>query len=382
MNTIEFRLDPVSAAKTIAKAKKLCARANKRGLSGGWKVIGVTQSEVRDPLTGLTHFYDVLTIEGEPFQYNGWTFVASVEWIEGQPFVGSVPTYQGPEVDRDALIQGWCDHCKTKRARNKVMIVESASEGRKQVGSSCIKDFLGHDIKPTYFASPSESDFEGGIANQPYAAGTVDVLAVAVAVVETYGWVSKAMAESKTPTAHEVNNYLFDRGPGGQRIRHDVGAITPAHFEYATKVQNWVLNEWQGTGGYADNLRLAASLSRTDYRTLSTLVSAIGTYQKAQSDAAARANENITEARYAEDGQKITVDVEVTSVREFEGDYGHFAYVTFKSPTHRFKWKASARVPKQGQQITLTGTVKGTDEYQGAVFTVLTRCKFEIRETV
>lgn len=380
MQTLTFKIDPASSAATIAKANKLCNRASNKGLSGGWKVVGISQVEERDPNTGLLYFWDVLTIEGEPFQFNGWTFVASIEWLEGKPFVATIPTYEGPEVDRAALVDGWCDHCQTKRRRNKVLIVEHPEQGRKQVGSNCVKDFLGHDIKVTYLAGPSEGDFADGIASQPYAADTVQVLAAAVAVIGKYGWVSKTQAhiDENTPTSHEVSAYLFDRGKAGQAVRSDVGPITQAHIDYATAVIGWVQDEWQGKGDYAENLRLAVGLKVTGHKTLGTLISAVSVFQKAIADTAARAAENITEDRYAPDGERITIEVEVTSVRYFQSDYGTFAYVTFKSATHRFKWKATgSSIPEQGATIRLTGTVKGVDEYNGAVFTVLTRCKFD-----
>jgi hypothetical protein len=384
--TIEITLDPASAAATIAKAEKLCARASSKGLSGGWKVVGVQTVKRRDEFNPLIEYIvDVLTIEGTPFAYNGWNFVAGIEWIEGKPFVGVLPGYEGAAIDREALKVNWCDHCRSTRKRNKVYIVESADAGRKQVGSTCLRDFLGHDIRATYFLGLSEIEDElsGGSGWTPSKASTLTALAVGVAAIEALGWVPTSQQETKTPTRTTVSDYLFANGTTGAEARKAVGLVTEAHTLKAATVLHWITTEFAGSGDYAENLRVAASLSETDYRTLGVLVSGIAAYDKAQAAAAARIEEGstLTEARYAEDGQRITVEVEVTSVRHFQSDYGTFAYITFKSGTHRFKWKATGyQLPETGQHLTLTGTVKGVDEYQGAVFTVLTRCKFTVKE--
>lgn len=377
MTTIEFRLDPSSATATIAKAQKLCDRASKKGLGGGWKILGVTSTTERDQW-GITRYYDTLTIEGTPFIYNGWQFVAAIEWVEGKPFVSTLPGYEGDVIDRDALKVGYCDHCKTTRKRNKIYIVESSTEGRKQVGSSCIKDFLGHDVTPSYIVGAKEfDDVNQGWGFTPQAVDTLDALAVAVAVVEQKGWVPASQKYGSVTTREWVNKYLFHNDWDAKEFRAEIGKPDAGQYAKAQTVLDWVANEFAGTSDYAQNLKLAASLERTTYKTLGTLVSAVGTYDTARANEAARVTENLSEEQYAPEGERITVPVEVTSVRYFDSIYGRYAYVTFKSATHRFKWKATGEnVPTEGDQLVLTGTVKGTDQFNGAVFTVLTRCKF------
>lgn len=374
--TIEFRLDPASASATIAKAEKLCERATKKGLSGGWKVIGVTSISERDQF-GITRYYDILTIEGTPFTFNGWQFVAAIEWVEGKPFVSTLPGYEGDSVDRDQLKVGYCDHCQTTRKRNKVYIVEN-SQGRKQVGSSCIKDFLGHDITPSYIIGPSEFDeVNQGWGQTPQSVNTIDALAVAIAVIEQRGWVPASQKYGSVTTRESVAKYLFQNDSYAKEFRAEIGKPDAGQYAKAQTVLNWVANEFTGTSDYAQNLKTAASLERTTQKTLGTLVSAISTYDSARANEAARVVENLAEEQFAPEGERITIPVEVTSVRHFQSAFGMYAYVTFKSATHRFKWKATGEnIPEQGDEIVLTGTVKGTDQFNGAVFTVLTRCKF------
>jgi hypothetical protein len=74
----------------------------------------------------------------------GWTFTAKIEKLDGGKNVVA-------RIDDHAHIpqSAWttdmvCEHCGVKRDRNAVfMLTEDATGGKKLVGSSCMKDFLG-----------------------------------------------------------------------------------------------------------------------------------------------------------------------------------------------------------------------------------------------
>ena len=369
-----------SGQKTVRKVERLCARAAKKGLSGGWQVADVKTVTETDPDTLITRFYDVLTLQGEPFAYEGWKFVARVEWLEGLPFVSLLPGYEGEDVSRYDVKPGHCDHCGTNRQRNAVYIVENA-DGRQQVGSSCLKDFTGHDVAAAFEAHDTNSDEESfGPSSWRAEAKTTDVMAIALRIVKLEGYCSKKNAlGGKTATANQVSDYLWRYDSYGKDYQKKIGAVTDEDRAAATTILDWVKTEFSQSGDYAENLRIAASLETTTPKTLGTLVSAIAAKGITEEREATKAASNIVEERYAADGEKITVEVDVATVRWVQGFYGTFAFVTFTSDTHRFKWKATgALVPEQGTKIVLTGTVKETDEFNGALYTVLTRCKFEL----
>ena len=71
---------------------------------------------------------------------DGWRLIAKLDFATGLPIVSTVPgeTY-GQEPDR-----AHCDHCGVRRDRNTVYCVQHDNGSRKQVGSTCIADFLGH----------------------------------------------------------------------------------------------------------------------------------------------------------------------------------------------------------------------------------------------
>lgn len=374
--TIQISLNPASRDATIRKVERLCKRAATKGLSGGWHIAGIETITETDQ-NGLTRYREVITLEGTPFAYNGWQFVAAVEWLEGQPFVSMLPGYDGDQIDRDALIVGHCDHCNTTRNRSKVYIVESA-DGRMQVGSSCVKDFIGHDVSAVLIYPEDDTDTENFGYWQPRAL-TVEALAVAIRIARKRGYRTQRNAEHGKPSTGSLTTaYLFWDDKPAKDLRRDIGTLTEDDYAEARKIIEWVATEFTGTGDYAENLRVAASLEVTTSKTLNTLVSALSAKGYAEQRAAEQAASTITNERFAADGEKVSIEADVTMVRFVDGMYGRFAYVTLLTATHQFKWKATGRdIPEQGTRVALTGTVKGLDEWNGVVSTMLTRCKFQ-----
>ena len=389
---LRFRLDPLEIEMSIAKAEKLCARASKKGLSGGYSVVGVettTISSEDDFGNEVAVQIHELVIVGEPIKYEGWTFVAVVEWLEGKPFVSKVPSYEGPEVGAETLIEGACDHCSTSRRRKQVVIVEKDGV-RKSVGSTCVKDFLGWQFNASYLTDPT-STFEDSFGGYGGFSGTdtKHVLAVAVAIVEQEGWKSRSAAQfGGGSTADAVNDYLYGKSDYSYKFRRRIGAPTAAHYAEAARLLDWI-QSWTAQGDYAANLKVAASLEFTGSKTLGTLISVIGTEGRDRAVAAEKAAataklEGFTEARYAEDGTKIELEAKVLSKRWYEGTYGPIALVIFAADGYRFQWWGTAACIQElneGATVFLKGTVKGVKEHEDKTYTVLTRCKTSVLET-
>jgi len=74
------------------------------------------------------------------------------------------------------------------------------------------------------------------------------------------------------------------------------------------------------------------------------------------------------------------LELAVTNVREYEGDYGTTTYITFRDAEGRtLQWKASGtRDLEVGHNVKLTGTVKKHEVYRERNITQLARCVYEI----
>ena len=381
MTRREIKIDPqLNVAATKDKAEKLAARAIKKGLAGGYTVDIETRIE-EGPEGPVEVRY--LVIEGAPARVEGFTFVALVEWIGDQSVVTGSPYYEGQPVDRSTIVKGGCDHCGVNRQRKSVIIVENAEGERKQVGKSCVKDYLGNALALSWFKSAGDvfEEFEGYTGFGSPLEQVSEILSIAACVVRTRGWVSRTNASilDKTATADLVDFWLGP-APSKQeeyyewvklREGYDITIDQPAAqaaLEFAKTLpdtSDWALN-------------LKAVVSQDYFNTqkhLGLVVSLAGVHARSLQKQAEEAADPVVEEPYGTVGEKITVEVKVVSSTAFETDYGLTFANTFTGDGHRFKWLTGTRSFEEGETFTLKGTIKKYDEWNDKVFTVLTRCK-------
>lgn len=377
MTRYEYKLNPaLDVATTLAKAQRLADRATKKGLSGGYTVTTETRQETTEQGVFEATY---LVVEGSPAKYNGYTFVASVEWVNGSPVVTGSPYYEGEPVDRSALVKGACDHCGVNRTRRSVVVVETESGERKQVGKSCVKDYLGNSLAVSWFApaDPFE-EFDGYGGYGTPLESTLYILTVAASVVRQRGWVSRGNAEylGKTATADLVALYN-DPAP---RSDHDValqrelrngfdaevdGAAALAALEFGKALEP--------TSDWAQNLQAVIASEWFNPKYTALVVSLAGVYAKSLQKQALEA-EPVVEEPYGKVGDKVTLTLKVVSSSAFDTQYGLTYANTFTADGHRFKWLTRYGF-EPGETVTLKGTIKKFDEWNDKVFTVLTRCK-------
>ena len=370
------RVDPYEAHKSLAKAQKIAARTAKRGLEGGYKV---WLEETTDD-QGTT--WQELCWEGEPPRFGGWTFVAVVEWLEdGQPMTRVMPGYEGPVVDRERASDRLCDHCGTRRQRNALVVVESATEGRKFVGSTCVKDYLGWTFHPTFL--PEDGDFEEiGGGSTPITYLTHSILLQSAMMARGFGWHPRSLPGYAT--ADRVATLLSGTGKTYESLKAEMKAID-LHIEDQDEAAVadalvW-LDEQTGESEYIYNLRATVTQDHIGWRSLGLAASLVPVAMKSRArDAEKRAEakaENLTEAIYAEPKTRVTITVKVTGISDWSSDYGVQHMHTFVGEGHRFQWKTGSIRLEEGETYTLTGTVKGEHEYKGRIYTQLLRCKIQ-----
>ena len=379
--TREWRLDPAEVTASLAKVEKIIARANKKDLQGGWSV------KVQTTETGE----QILILSGSSFKYNGWTFVASVEWLpNGEAITKSSRLYEGEAITSELLQKNLCQHCQTNRARKTQIIVEKDSE-RKIVGSTCVKDFLGWEFTPTIFADIEEQveEFFSG-SGFAWSSPITDVLVTALGIVEIDGGYSKR-SEYGNGTVDIVRGIYFSRTTYGD-YREKLKELNNNKLSEITDKANTIIAQVREltkdvTNDYARNLRSAFTGDIAYQSSFGLIVSAI-TFVKneelkeqkrlAEEQAEADLESDITETiQFAPDGSKIAVEGKVIDQFGFETAYGFSTIVTFSANGFRFKWFASGGKDFEiGKVYKVAGTVKGLDDYKGKISTLVTRCKF------
>lgn len=378
------RLNPYEAELSLTKAQKIADRTRKQGLEGGYKVWLDTETETKKDRLGreFTVTHKVICWKGEPVKLPGWRFVAVVEWLGDDPITRMLPGYEGEMIDRAWIAEQVCDHCGTKRRRNHVLVVEDAEGTRKRVGSSCCQDFLGWRFSPSFFPEVPEDEERG--TRMPVTVSTQYLLETAAMMARGFGWVpaSRSSEMGETSTADRIRTLLWASGKTLDALEREMREREAAPSDQdAVDVEAalaWVA-EQSPDSEYIANLQVALAQPTTRTKELGLVVSAVPVALKALDRKRERAEadkaEGVVEERFAEDKARITVDLKVVGVSSWASDYGTQYMHTFVGDGHRFQWKTGARCLHRGETYSITGTVKGIHEYQGRLYTVLTRCK-------
>jgi hypothetical protein len=378
--TVQLSADQVEA--TRAKFAKINERAARRGLAGRLELTAEPVTVTETNAFGFTVEYSAFecSITGEAPKYGDWTFAARLDWDEFAGLI--VATAPGVEsVDRSTVREGWCDHCKTVRDRKVTYLVRHADGRQLQVGSTCLKDFLGWSASIAWLDAPEESelgDWCGAYGERVY---TVEsVLAIAWAVVKAYGFVRSGYSNSTVSAVRTVLN------PGRNRYDREFAdrmrPLADEAMERAQELRAFLLSDaFNGNSEYVINLKAIAAGDLVTARYLGILASAPQAWARAtERDLVRRAKESKLSEWIGAEGDKIASFTGVIeSLRWLENDFGSTALYTIRNGETGavVKWFASrpALGEETGVTVTIKGTVKKLDEYNGIKATVLTRCK-------
>lgn len=87
----------------------------------------------------------LVVLEGEPPALAGWTLAAVVDHRGEEPRL-RVASSAAPALDPQRFREPRCDHCRLRRRRVETYVVwHAATQRLRQVGTGCLRDFLGHD---------------------------------------------------------------------------------------------------------------------------------------------------------------------------------------------------------------------------------------------
>ncbi len=317
MTTHRYEIDgTINVAATIAKAQKIAAKATKKGLIGGYTI---TTETVTSQVAFGHEVKTYLIIEGEPAKYQGWSFVAKVEFINGEPVVTGSRWYSGSQVDRSTLRKNWCDECGKAIARSKVIIVEDEAGQRKQVGTACVKDFLGADVSPTWYDTrdPFSAEF-GGYSGGVRVFEVAEVTAAAATIVRQAGFTSRqAAGYDGVATAQIVTTFIG----GSPRIEEQIavqkrfGQITDADRSVAQAAIEWVRGVSDGSD-WALNAQAVLTGEFIERQWIGLVVSVVGVYARQQAEAKAG------EVKAPAPEGKATVTGIVTAIKSQENQFG------------------------------------------------------------
>lgn len=373
----KFRISEESAVATLSKFEKIANRSKSKGLEGGFTVLGITDEIYKDINTGIEYNYSVIEVECESVKFAGWEFLSVAEVEQGVVLTRGIGS--SDEIKPSQVRVGYCDHCGTTRSRKKYIFVKNETGEIKQVGSTCVKDFLGWEFTPSFLPEwdsfEKESSSSGGFSG----VDTGSVAIVALSVVAKEGYKSAKQFGYEGSTSSTVWDLLTNK-----KFRAEFGDFygvnKSATADEIAKSQELIefAKNFVGESAYAENLRATASLRFQTYKTVGLFISSIIARQKAEEQEVAKKTAKIYSTEpFGAVGTKIETEVTVLSSQVVESDWGSSTLWTFESGDYKLKWFESGYSFKAeiGEVVKIKGTIKGFNEYKGTYSTLLTRCK-------
>lgn len=338
--------------------------------------------------------YDVertqVELVGAAPKLKGWTFIARIVHGEGGNMIMGVPGEEAPSKYRTAPPA--CDHCRSNRSRKDTFVVRNESGEHKQVGTNCLRDFLGTEDPAGYVLYFSDlkslmDDMDGGLeersGRRSSEVETMDFLAASIAVARKLGFVSRRVSEERnTPTtSSQVMRYFFS---DAEDFKTEIdSARRPDDRERAEKMVVWA-RSLKDAGEddveqYLWNLSVAAEGLTVDTRSAGLMASLPSAYDRAMGSSPAKPAKEAPPTPTLKAGEKFEGVLTVDKVRSWSTDYGVTTLHVMKDDSGQtYKWKASKESLDEGSRVRIKGTVKGVepDKYNNNIPTVeLTRCK-------
>lgn len=398
-----YTLPEFNWPRLLEEVERLNRRALKLGLTP------IVTSTIKDEWrprpgqAGVTDRWITAELVGDAPIISGYQFAATiVHEMNGNAIINLMSGFHAQIPPAYKGTGPWCDHCKTKRQRTDTYLVYHTEHGFKQVGSSCMKDFLGHksphaiaawleDIHALTERLSDETGEYGGVTHRAVEfLDTRQVVATAAAIIRTYGWVSRATSREKggPATADYVHDYLLSQGQYADRVRSEV-SISDADVAKAINVIDFVrdeLSERPGLDDYHSNLVIALSGDQMNVRNIALATSAVPVFWREEKQRATTqtATGAASSQWIGEKEQRYDFTLKVTRFDHKPREDGSFMHIVWLvDPTGNFfKWFASnppAKWEKEpdgaGRWWLVRATVKDHTEWNGKKETLLTRCQ-------
>lgn len=365
---------------------RIVKRAQKHSFPAPSLVLGEPFFEVSPEGQGIQMVPASIVADGA-LKLGDYAFIGTVSALgNGEPFVTYAPGAARLPGIESTLEVNYCGHCQTVRDRKDTYLVSTAdNDGVVQVGSSCIKDFLGYDpaiivgwLDAIEHLSISDDEITGWTRSATRYYEVVDILDMASRLVSKRGYVSKQKAEDEnsSSTGELLRGWL---STGNRRSIEDNYPVT---VESATLFNATVdairgsdgANEWE-----SDIVRLF-NAGAVQWRHVGILGSAVilGLRTQERKAVADKGESNFIGSV----GERLEFsDVRVTLKRGYDGQFGQ-SFVIRMSVNESddllwfASWSETTNALNEGDILTLVGTVKGheLDKRSERPTTVLTRC--------
>jgi hypothetical protein len=325
----------------------------------------------------------LVVLQGESPRLAGWRLAAVVDHrgavarlrtVPGAPAAGLLPgCWDAPN----------CDHCKVSRRRKETFLLLRDGDGAvRQVGSSCLRDFLGgHDperlCRQAEYLLLAGVELSGtaGLADATIADANVELeefLAHAARVVRRRGWTSRTAATGElASSAEQAGQSLQERAP-----------IDPGDRRLARGTMAWareLLPPKPNPSAFELDLIAAMSGPSITRWERGLICAAVMIRRRELGRARSRSRH--------QGGIGDQLDVVALVERVFAGPsarWGRVHHALLRDADgNRYRWWSSRPLPiEEHRAYRLRGRVTAHDEDRGERETVLTRCRAESTDPI
>jgi len=393
------------------KLTRIRTKCNKYGCDFVYREVSEEFKEVKnEDGSKQTCRFIVVECEGTA-KINGWRFIATLEHHDNGNIVRKLID-EVPVPEQYFNCEPTCDHCHSIRHRKDTYLIYNQDTNEyKQVGSSCLCDFThGFDAEAAaaYIALfdeliKGEAPYEGGYS-APYFR-TVDVLKHAADIVDHIGYRSSSWdgprnemntrVQTHTSLKYDINPHslmpAYKEAIETYRTRFNPDYNDPELISYVEDAMKWVKDS-EDNSDYMHNLKVIVDSEYIQAKNFGYAVSIIPTYNKyieKKTEADRRAEAHEAEAKISnyigEVGQRVTLtgDCEISIITSWETDYGiTIRYKIVDTNGNVIMWDSSSGIRDNDREevVSITGTIKKLDEYNGVKQTWLTRCRVKYAE--
>jgi hypothetical protein len=339
----------------------------------------------------------LVTVAGTLPRVDGWAMAATIQHAEDGNILRTVPGFETSLPVRFRSASTDCEHCRMDRRRNDTYVLQHESGEWKQVGRSCLADFLrfgnaGSLAEYAEMITGLDSELEafedesfGGGDCGPSVFPLAELLAQVACIVRLDGWCSRTEArDSFIPKQATVDaaleffskravEYMESSRIEKYRRADEDRARAQAAIEWAQALPADVAND------YLWNLRVVSHREFIGWRETGLGGSLIAAYNRHLEQELKRKyeRENTLDEHFGTIGKREVFTLTVIGLREIEGGYGLTTLVRFRDAAGRLAtWFCSGSSPDTfslDATVTVKATVKAHEEYRGQKQTMLTR---------
>lgn len=385
--TKTYCIPEVKVPQLECRIAKLARRAEKLGVSPIRMAKGERYLKEITATSGkrLATWVVPIEVSGERPVLDGWSFLATLQ----HEATGNVirMTGEGAVPVEYRTKDAWCDHCQVSRARRDTYVVRNEAGEHRQVGRSCLRDFLGHP-NPQAVAALAElwidviDELQGleddepseGCARERWLLDLEEYLTACATEIRTSGWVSRRQAEEalRLSTADAAMDRMWKPDPDLPATSEEDGVLARAALAWARELAD----EDVLRSEYLWNLKTIAGLEYIEPRSCGIAASmltaharAVGRERESGLKAAAESE------HFGEVGKRQEFELRCLGHSAIPGIYGtKVLHRLADADGNRAVWFQSSGEPLEvGGTYKVRATVKAHDHYRGAAQTVLSR---------